>query len=432
MRWRPSTALLLILGLALIARIVVVVATPHFVPIFDARDFHRHATSLANGHGYPPTELPGHGASAFRPPLYPLALAAVQVVGGWLTAERLLGALLGVVTVLLVFELSRRIWGERVAVVAGVIAAVFPPLVFLNASLLSEVLFIPLVLAAPLAVLEFRKDGRLRWALLAGVLCGLATLTRGNGALLLLAVCAGVWIKRPRFGRAALAAPLATLLAALVVVTPWAVRNTIVFHRFVGLSTETGFALAGTYNPESRQQARHPGEPHSPDKLAIFKPVFRRPGLDEAARVGLLNHEAVTYMGAHPGYVLETTAWNVLRVFDIERPALSFKLEYEGLQLEALGVDRLATPLVLVSGYVLLALAVLGAVAQARWFRARRAPAFVWAVPVLMVLPALVVYGLARYRAPLDPFLVMLAALAIVGAFDRRRARRGLSPEAPP
>jgi hypothetical protein len=75
---------------------------------------------------------------------------------------------------------------------------------------------------------------------------------------------------------------------------------------------------------------------------------------------------------------------------------------------------------------------VLGAVAQARWFRARRAPAFVWAVPVLMVLPALVVYGLARYRAPLDPFLVMLAALAIVGAFDRRRARRGLSPEAPP
>jgi len=35
--------------------------------------------------------------------------------------------------------------------------------------------------------------------------------------------------------------------------------------------------------------------------------------------------------------------------------------------------------------------------------RARRAPAFVWAFPVLLVLPAIAIYGQSRYRAPIDP-----------------------------
>src|SRR3954470_23851137 len=136
MRRRASSPLLWILVVALLARVAVIVATPDFTPIFDPADYHRHAASIAAGDGYPTSRIEAGSPTAFRPPVYPLALAVVQKLGGGYTAERVIGALLGVVTVLFVFLIARRMWDERVAVVAAALAAVFPPLVVLNASLL--------------------------------------------------------------------------------------------------------------------------------------------------------------------------------------------------------------------------------------------------------------------------------------------------------
>src|SRR5688500_9403858 len=164
MRGRSSTAFMVILVVALVARIAVLVATPDFEPLFDAADFERHADSLASGDGYPSSQLGVEGPTAFRPPLYPVALAAVDLVGGGWTAMRILGVLLGVATVALTFLIAQRLWDRRVAVVAGGIAAVFPPLVVLSAALLSELLFLPLALASVWAVLQYRDDPRLRWA----------------------------------------------------------------------------------------------------------------------------------------------------------------------------------------------------------------------------------------------------------------------------
>jgi hypothetical protein len=38
-----------------------------------------------------------------------------------------------------------------------------------------------------------------------------------------------------------------------------------------------------------------------------------------------------------------------------------------------------------------------------------------------MVLPAIFIWGLARYRAPIDPFILMLAAVGIVAIAGRLR-----------
>src|SRR4051794_29141279 len=108
MRSLGSRALLLILAVALIARLAVIVATPDFHPIFDAAHYDRLGASIADGHGYPGQFVPPT-PSAFRPPLYPFALAAVHLLGGGWTAERVLGALLGVVAVLLVFLVGDRL-----------------------------------------------------------------------------------------------------------------------------------------------------------------------------------------------------------------------------------------------------------------------------------------------------------------------------------
>jgi 4-amino-4-deoxy-L-arabinose transferase-like glycosyltransferase len=414
-----SKPLLAILAVALLIRVAAVAATPDYLPLFDARDFERHAQSIADGHGYPPPQLGTVGPTAFRPPLYPVALAAVRAVGLGLTTERLLGALLGVATVLLVYLIACRIWGPRIALVAAAITAVFPPLAFLSATVLSEVLFLPLVLASVLAALRYRDDRRLRWALAAGVLCGLAALTRTVGLPIAVALAAGAWVGRPRFSRAALVPPLVVLVATALTVTPWVVRNTLAFDRYVGLSTAAPWALGATYNEEARARAKHPGEavvnPVRTQRLLITK----RNELDEAALMDLINERARRFMSKHPGYVVETMAWNVARVFDVERQA-PFKRSYQAATLQALGTARLASPvLILGSLYVVLLLALAGIVVEAR--RTPRAPAFVWAVPVILIVPAVVIYALPRYRAPADPFLVMLAAVAAAAPWQRGR-----------
>jgi 4-amino-4-deoxy-L-arabinose transferase-like glycosyltransferase len=423
---RPSRAVLVILALALVVRVGVIVATPDFRPIYDAGDYDRHAISIVHGHGYPPALGIPRSPSAFRPPLYPFALAAVYELGGGWTAGRVLAAILGVAAVLLVLLISQRLWGRRVGLTAGAIAAVFPPLVLLNASLLSEPLFVVLVLSALLATLRYRDDQRVRWAATAGVLCGLAALTRSNGTLLVLAALLGVWTVRPRVRRTALIASAAVVGCAVLTVAPWVVRNAIQFDRFVGISTQGGVGLASTYNAESRRAGR-PGLPVPSHQLHVFEDLYRRKDLDEAELGSRLTSRALDYIRDHPGYVVETSAWNSLRMLDLTHD-IDFDFLYEGLVLQATGVDRLVVaPIVLGGIYLVLALALAGIVAEVRR-PSRRAPPFVWTFPLVVVLPAIAVYGLSRYRAPADPFLVMLAAVGINALLERGlagvRARR--------
>ena len=420
---RPPIALLIIATVALLARVAVIAATPDFEPIFDAADYERHADSLADGAWFGDSQY-APGPSAFRPPLYPVALAAVQVVGGGWTAERLLGALFGVVSVVLIFLIAERLWDRRVAMVAGGIGAIFPPLVFLNASLLSEVLFVPLALAALLATLQYRTDPRYRWLVITGLLCGLAILTRTAGAPLVLALALGVWTMRPRFSRSALAAPAVLVLVTLLTLAPWVIRNAIVFDRWVGLSTAGGYALAGTYNAESRAKAEKPGQPFSPNVLETYRPVLRDRSLDEAESTGELNDRAIEFMRENPGYVAEAMAWNILRVLDV-RADTSFEQRFATSQVQAGGVEELDSPVLFLGPLyaVLLTAAVGAAVLVLR--PQLRIPLFVWAIPILLLLPAIAIYGLPRYRAPIDPFLVMLAAVALVAAIEpSSRSRR--------
>jgi NADH:ubiquinone oxidoreductase subunit K len=66
--------------------------------------------------------------------------------------------------------------------------------------------------------------------------------------------------------------------------------------------------------------------------------------------------------------------------------------------------------------WVFAILALLGAATA----RARRAPAYVWAVPALMFLSVVfLVVETPRYRTPIDPFVVLLAALALAALAGR-------------
>jgi 4-amino-4-deoxy-L-arabinose transferase-like glycosyltransferase len=413
-------ALWAVLVVALVVRIAVVgVAAPDYRPLFDAADYDRHAESIAAGHGYPDSALLGHGPTAFRPPVYPYFLGAVYAVTGqrW-TAGLLAAAVLGTLVVLLIYLVAERLWGRRVALVSAALAAVFPPLVTLGAALLSEPLFLVIELGLVLAVLAFRRSADWRFAAAAGLLAGLGALTRANGVLLVIPAIVGVWTARPLLGRRALVAPAAVLLAAALAIAPWTVRNAFVFDRFVPVSTQAGFGLSGTYNDISRGDERYPARWRHPRTTAEYGSLFRRPGLDEAELDAKLRRGALDYVADDPPYVAESLWWNTLRMFDLARrhPA-----DVSGLRRER-GLGRASDGVVVWSGYGIELVALGGVLILLALPRGRRGPIFPWLIPPLMVVGAIAILGNSRYRAPVEPFLVFLAAIALVGLWEKARS----------
>jgi 4-amino-4-deoxy-L-arabinose transferase-like glycosyltransferase len=413
--------------LALALRITVIVADDGYRPANDAFEYDYIARSIAEGDGYPPTGyLLQGGPTAVRGPGYPYLLGGTYALSdSSRTVGRLLGACLGALSVLLLYLLTRRIWGRRVGLAAAALAAVFPPLVLLSRELVSETLFIPLELGALLCVLNFRRSGgALAWAAAAGGLCGVAALTRNTGFALMLPVVLGVWRGRPLSRPKSLAAPVLAVACAALAAAPWIVRDAGEFGRFVPVTTSAGFGSAGTYNQVSYRDPADHAAWRNPQDVPGLRYLFATPGLDEAEVDARLRRRAFDFAWQHPGYVAEASAWNLLRLFEVSGGSV---VDARGSVVDARGIGS-ATPASERIGLGIVAiLAVLGAVAMAR-SKSRgpngpplipRGPLFLWLVPILMILVAVPIAGLPRYRLPADPILLILAAIGLTAACDR-------------
>ena len=411
-------------------RIAAVGLDSGYKPGNDAFEYDYYARSIAAGDGYPQTGyLLQGGPTAIRGPGYPYLLGGTYALSGdSLAVGRLLGAALGALSVLLLYLIAKRVWGRRVGLLAAALAAVFPPLVLLSRDLVSETLFIPLELGAVLCVLNFRRSGgALRWAAAAGALCGLAALTRNTGLALILPIALGVWTLRPHWRPASLAAPLVLLICGAIVIAPWVVRDAAEFGRFVPVTTSGGIAAAGTYNEASYRDSASHGAWRDPQIVPEFTPLFVTPGRDEAAVDAILRRDAQEFAWEHPGYVAETSAWNLLRLFEVAGGSV---VDAHGRTVEDRGIGS-ADPAGERIGLAIVAvLALLGAIAMAR--SRRRAPdrppriphgpLFLWLIPILMILVAMPIAGLPRYRLPADPFLLILAAVGLAWLWDGRPA----------
>lgn len=418
-RTRLAVAAFLLLALGL--RVWRVEATS-YTPANDAASYLTLAGQVAHTGDYSASRTPGSGAggsigpTAYFPPAFPYLLAFVDVLDGHRTPAgpavkpaRLAGAALGTAAVGLVGLVALEAFGAPVALIALAIAAVYPVLIELSGTVYSENLLIGLILAAVWATLHARRgEHPCRWLAVAGLLGGLATLTHQNGAvvvltLLPLAFCA----------RRALAAPALLLAVAVLTVAPWTVRNAVVLHSFIPVSDETGLTLAGTYNPTSARNRRVP-----------FRWLYYQAIPADAALVRAARHEtepelswslvraALRYIGHHPAAPLAVAYHNTRRLLELEG---SFAWRASAY---AIGISGGAAKVGVASFWVLLALAIAGGFTRA----ARRAPAWLWATPALLYLSVVFINGeTPRFRAPIDPFLILLAACALATAFWRLR-----------
>jgi len=434
------TAAWLILLLALLLRVGYMVATPDYKLVHDALDYDKAAVSIASGDGWPYSRAPGR-ETAFRPPAYPVLLAGVYKVTGVrhgtehdrVVPARIIGIIIGTLIVAMIFIVARQLWGRRVALLAMLGGAIYIPLILVGASVMSEPLFALLLLGALAAAIQHRRSThRWRWVVVSGVLAGLTCLTRANALVLLLPLGLAVWTVRPRWSVRAFAAPALLVILALVTVSPWTIRNAIVFDRFIPVSTQLGSALAGTYNDQARLDKENPASWraifHIPEYRDIYAHIKTTP---EPEIEDILRARSKAYIREHPTYVAKVAEWTTLRMFELGG------LDWSRHTASTISVTAGWANAGVICFWVFALLALAGAFTKL----ARRTPLFVWMIPVLLYLSVVfLVVETPRYRTGIDPFIVMLAALALrralPGAGGREppppdRARYPTSPKAP-
>jgi hypothetical protein len=190
---------------------------------------------------------PGHGEPFYYQAGYPYFLAAAHVVFGEgmfgpILAQRLLAAwATWTIVEIAVGYTSARAWIVALPLAAAFIGWKFWPIA---AQPLNESLYVPMLIASAAALLRMCRAPLGRRALTAGVLSGIATVTRSTALLAWAVVWPACWlaVKATPRRAAVIAIMAASMLAVFSLIT---VRNWIVAGVFAPTPTELGITLRG-------------------------------------------------------------------------------------------------------------------------------------------------------------------------------------------
>ena len=283
-------------------------------------------------------------ARVFRMPGYPLLLAGLFKLADdepSVLAGRALGAILGTLAVAGVYGLGRQLFDPTTGLVAAMLAAIYPGAIGASVFILSEAPFCPLLLAqlmAAVASWQSRTRGRAAWlAAASGVLAGLATLVRPSWLLFVpfavvagLALCA--WSRRDSAFSAGETPTLQgspcgkylrlgsiALVALVLTMTPWWIRNWQVTGRFVPTTLQVGASLYDGLNPraDGSSEMSFVAQFERQERAAEAAAGAAQADPFEVRLDRRLRDAALGWAAAHPGKALRLAAVKVARVWNV-------------------------------------------------------------------------------------------------------------------
>lgn len=261
----PSLSWLAVIGgIALLVRLAYILSMDRLgwagPPTPDSFHFMSLARALLAGRGFAPDAVNATDA-AFRPPLYVFFLSGVfGLFGDSELAVRVIQALLGAGSALLVAAMAARIFGRKAAWLAGLLVAFHPHLVLQSGWILSESLFTFLYLAALFFFVQTigyggqpgfatsstaGRDGRWPRAApaLAGLSLGLSILCRPTPMLAIPILAIAIFLIHRKSPRPALARAAVFGACCVLVVAPWIIRGRVLYHAWIPVSTNGEFTL---------------------------------------------------------------------------------------------------------------------------------------------------------------------------------------------
>ncbi|WP_195574719.1 ArnT family glycosyltransferase [Paenibacillus sp. 1001270B_150601_E10] len=246
-RWIVIALIIVIFALASFLRIDFLVSVEHKVS-HDSVHYDLMVRQLLEKgvYAYKDTE-----PNAKVTPGYPLFMAAIYKLVDYQHHDpfptiRYTQVVISLISLWLLYLIAKRLGGTTVGIVALFIGAVYPPFVWSNAAVLTEVLatlFFMIYVYLQLIVFEKKT-----WthALLSGAAMGLLVLTRPEFLILLLPIYAFYYFWKKE-KRTTLKLFLITVIGTGIVLSPWVIRNMVTLHEVVIASTQVNPFHAGTY-----------------------------------------------------------------------------------------------------------------------------------------------------------------------------------------
>ncbi len=395
------------------------------VRAFDQHSYNALAQSLLAGRGYSfesdwyPGFTRANTPTAHWSFLYPLYLAVVYFFTGThpLAARLIQVVLTGILEPLLIYTLGRRLFGEKAGLLGAGLGAVYLFFIFYDATLMTEPFFILCVLGGLALALRLAEEtgthtqgNRWRewadWALL-GLTLGIGALLRQT-MLVWAPVLLGwiLWRRRGRKqaegGRGWAGAGL-SLGVLVLMIAPWTIRNAVVYHAFLPLNSNAGYALYSANHPEH-------GTRFDQDYAAPLPEEWLGQDLNEAQWNTVLTRRGMEFMLQDPLRYLRLT---------LNKATVFFNFWFSGESTLVSNLMRVLSFGVYLPFFLLgLALA----------WKERQKAMVVYLFGVVFAGLHLLSWASARYRLPIDAALMPFAALAILRIFQEIKYRTTKAP----
>jgi hypothetical protein len=356
------------------------------------------AVSLARGKGFSDPFRADTGPTAWTTPVYPLLVAGIFRLFGIYTFPSYLAAVLlniffSTLVCVPVFFAGERIAGLGAAAIAAWFWAVFPNAIVFTVSIWDVSLSALLAATILWATLALSESPNLRGWLGYGLLWGVALMTNATLGALLPFLLGWLAYRTRRIAHPALALGVAVLCCV-----PWTIRNYTVFHAFIPLRSVMGLQLWMGNNDET--QGSWAGALHPIDNSAD-RAKYVQSG--EVAYMGEKKQQAIRFMLADPWreahlirnrFVAFWTGGTATPIRDFMN---AHSLRYRGLLLFNL-------------------LAAIGALFGV-WALYRKSSPHTFPTSIFVIVYPLASYltlASARYRLPIDPTVLLLAAVALI------------------
>jgi tetratricopeptide (TPR) repeat protein len=379
------------------------------IRIGDADAYHQWARRIAAG------DWLGDGIF-YQAPLYPYLLALIyKLFGDSVTTIRVIQAALGAASCVLLAAAAISLFGRR-GVIAGIGLAIYPPAIFLDGLLekSSLVTFLTCALLALLCLPAERVTKR-RW-IGAGAILGLLALTRENALILILPIL--LWIALAKSPRPRWTSAAAFVAGCAAILLPVSLRNLAIGGEMHLTTSQFGpnFYIgnhAGASGLYDGLVAGHGNAADERDDATRLAEQAQGRKLTPGEISNYWTGRSLDYIRSQPA------AWAALLA---RKFALTFNAsempdsESQDVYAESSWLLRILRPL---DFGLLLGLAVLGAALTARlWTRLW----ILYAIIAAYAASVALFYVFARYRFPIVPVFLLLAAGGIIHAFDKARA----------
>jgi 4-amino-4-deoxy-L-arabinose transferase-like glycosyltransferase len=347
----------------------------------DDDDYYRLAMSLVRS-----GTIEDSGYLAYRMPVFPILLAVIYRLLGSSphVAQPFILVLSGLTSVLIYF-LGKLVFDARVGLLAGILAALDIGLIFYSKFLLTETLFVFLIVCSALSIEQLRRNPSWQGAIITGSFLGLSTLTRANFSILLpFFVGFIIYYSRPNPRIARRNVPIIILLVGALWFS-WISRNFIELNALIPFTSQAGNAYFPIYNDEAASQ-------RNAYLFGLWTDV-RIPeniqDLDEVNKDKELSELAFTWIYENPIKALRIA---LFQPFHFWQPDVYGDISY-------------------------LLLMMAGIIGFIRSCCKDRPSVILWALMIFaLTFSTIFTIGIPRFRVALDPFIDILAALAFVSS----------------